>query len=631
MEALEASPLTHCVEGTAVEVRIDRKQFDVYVAYNQSCKDGAGKGTEKSKHPRRMSPIQNEARACIKEWPEIVFVDDDEAYCADDEKGMRLDGDDDDEDYQQGAYIRKALADSLQKNQSARQTDPSSWVVGRPQPLNLRSNPKVARSRTRVSLCNVRVGAAALTASLVLCCLSFLSRRLDWTELARSGLQRPSQLSKPLVDSMAHGVVFGERGVGAAGSVSQSSNLIAVSAPQAQPPSTPTALPRDTPQRLRTGLSLRHSTTQPPPSRPSSASVPKTHEMPGLQAVNIVVAINATAKTVEHPDLTLRPLPRHPDRPSLSTQTHRAWQDNSTKFPAQLLFTSPLQTPHQRPTAQLFSRTAPVDITEPPGLTFRVFLVNLDRRYDRLQRFAKRLEVSGVADILSPRLCRVPAVDGSRQDQMQRLVQEHIVEQRKMDEAQSNLRTGNVWNRITPGGIGNYASHLDALRLIANNRSLDFGVVIEDDVIFFSDDFRSRFEELWLPEHGALKVWRKADYIWLQHDGGGWPKGGFRDESLGTRLVDFRGTWPKNLSLYAISRRAAKRLLQRLVPIKNAIDMIVPGISSVHQWGFLPPIAQGVLAQQDGNDTDIWATNVVPDEGEARKPVSIQGRILHDC
>jgi len=256
-------------------------------------------------------------------------------------------------------------------------------------------------------------------------------------------------------------------------------------------------------------------------------------------------------------------------------------------------------------------------MTNGKKLRFRTIVINLDRRADRLKRFDTEFR-NGPASEMVPSLCRLSAVDGSSSEDMSALVHRGLVSEGLVRGAEQGTAYGGD-AKINPGTIGCYASHWEAMRLIAEDESVDFGVIAEDDLVKYSPVFWPQFSKLWDDSDGsASKLWQDAGFIYMACNG---PCDGIDLQQQGltkTTLVD--AGWPKGTSLYAISRTAAQYLVGSraansdgcMSPMSTALDSFLPGsCPGIRYLRFDPPIACPLLSFEPGGDTDIQTVHLV--------------------
>lgn len=225
------------------------------------------------------------------------------------------------------------------------------------------------------------------------------------------------------------------------------------------------------------------------------------------------------------------------------------------------------------------------------NLRFRVIVLNLNSRPQRLQRFAQNLYQH--PDVFA-KTCRLPAVDASDAFVLGHIYQQGIVQTK---------------SKLKDGMIGCYMSHWTALRMIASDTSIDFGIVMEDDLVHYSPDFDAEIANLW--NRNAASIWQRTDWVYLQMDGSGWFKGQNRSTDA-TQFQDMRGLWPKNTAMYAVSRAGAAQLAGTtqssnhgsLLPIRLELDEALPPLLT-RKWAFVPPIAQALHKDEPGGDTNV--------------------------
>jgi len=181
-------------------------------------------------------------------------------------------------------------------------------------------------------------------------------------------------------------------------------------------------------------------------------------------------------------------------------------------------------------------------------------------------------------------------------------------EVRAREEAQKQT----AYYNLTFGTIGCYMSHFRAMKYIADNEAVDFGVVSEDDLSLFSPDFEKQFDKLVDDSEGqATKLWNSTDFIYLQACHLGWNRATIVKERLEIRTVlkDVSHQTVHCLGMYAVSRRAARWLTAPngpLLPMKLQIDEILPvEVPNIRAKAFYPSIAQTLGSKDIGTDNQI--------------------------
>lgn len=165
-------------------------------------------------------------------------------------------------------------------------------------------------------------------------------------------------------------------------------------------------------------------------------------------------------------------------------------------------------------------------------------------------RFATFAAAYGASDLAGTRLARVEAVDGLATD-----LARHV-EAGAMERLREMQRTGHRRGHpdLTPGAVGCYLSHLRAWRAVAASGA-PYGLVFEDDArvpVRVRDALQRAVE-------GLPPDW---DILLLGHEGEG--------ERAGPGVLRMRRFL--RLHAYAISARAASRLPDAMLPIRQQVD-----------------------------------------------------------
>ncbi|OIM99389.1 glycosyl transferase [Idiomarina sp. MD25a] len=180
-------------------------------------------------------------------------------------------------------------------------------------------------------------------------------------------------------------------------------------------------------------------------------------------------------------------------------------------------------------------------------MNYKVFLINLDRSTERLEKAAQQLNRLNVP------FERIAAVDGSQ------LTKAEI--DTAFDIEQAERRT--AYN-LTIGEMGCYLSHVNCWRRIIAE-ALDFAIVLEDDLVL-DDDFPKAIAEI--EQLTQTQAW---DYIKLANP--------FKKRPYQTRLlinnftlVDYPKA-PTGTVAQAVSLKGAHALLAHRPPFFRAIDV----------------------------------------------------------
>lgn len=242
-------------------------------------------------------------------------------------------------------------------------------------------------------------------------------------------------------------------------------------------------------------------------------------------------------------------------------------------------------------------------------LRWRGFVINLKRRQKRMVAWNER---TSRFPWFREKFCRLPGVDtsGYQTDHMPDLLYKHghLDNETKI----SNYGFGGM---LSSGAVGCYESHLKALKLIAEDDSIDFGVVAEDDLGYFSEDFEKEFNRI---RFNSRPFWNNTDKIALQWCGNAWKnKNGITQPRKEVPFTSIAALGPlsaqKCTGLYAISRQAAKKLMAEngpLIPLRRQIDDV--DIPWLRRRQFTPPIAQTLAYFDEGGSTDVQTGKNLP-------------------
>lgn len=248
----------------------------------------------------------------------------------------------------------------------------------------------------------------------------------------------------------------------------------------------------------------------------------------------------------------------------------------------------------------------------PELLKSRKIVINLDRRLDRINHFSSFLKSSSDDQAPSRKVgfsnnwCRHSGFDGNDTNAISNLMKTGHLLEKDFDYIYRMNRTKKKFFEITPGSVGCYKSHMEAMEIIAADNTVDFGVIAEDDVAQLSPDFDQQWDLLHQPE-----TWKDTDMIYLQSCTKGWPKIDSKHVSEREKgktnlktLVTGSQIWC--LAMYAITTDAARRLTQEgteMYPIKITLDGKIPRLV---RWLktklFSPPIAQAASISELGTD-----------------------------
>lgn len=199
-------------------------------------------------------------------------------------------------------------------------------------------------------------------------------------------------------------------------------------------------------------------------------------------------------------------------------------------------------------------------------MKFNVFLINLDRSTERLQRASEQIEAAGFT------FERVPAVDGAT------LTDEKIA---KVFDAKAAAKRFHY--DLTAGEVGCYLSHVKCWEKIIDD-NLDYAVILEDDLLL-DTQFASVISAI--PQ-------LKSDWHYLKLSCPFKPRPYKTTETvigkdnLEISLVNYNKS-PTGTVAQVVSREGAKRLLAKKPPFFRPIDIDL-------QWSWeVDIIVQGLV------------------------------------
>ena len=188
-----------------------------------------------------------------------------------------------------------------------------------------------------------------------------------------------------------------------------------------------------------------------------------------------------------------------------------------------------------------------VDLSSIPA-----FVLNLDRRTDRLGNFSQMLYEQ--APWLQKITCRVAAPDGnSFGDRLKESLIPDLVWQSAVSRNQNQIPT--VGTQLTKGGVALTMGHAIMWEHLLQTKA-PWGIFMEDDLIYIHPELGSLLQKLGnsLPAPG-----HDWDFLQIQIQGGACPNGGLPLHILpGTAY---------NLGMYILTRKGAKSALDAYLPM----------------------------------------------------------------
>jgi glycosyl transferase family 25 len=169
-----------------------------------------------------------------------------------------------------------------------------------------------------------------------------------------------------------------------------------------------------------------------------------------------------------------------------------------------------------------------------------IFVINLDRSPDRLQRISSRLNELGLT------YERVPAIDGKTISKATR----------------DGFNPKRSWHTYTDSDMACYLSHLKALSIIAQ-REISRAIVLEDDAIFDSEFVRCAAPAFPLPDEVELL---KLEGFGAKNS----PK--IPVSKCGNGTIQFSYKPTGGAAAYIITLAGARRVLRELTIMKGLLD-----------------------------------------------------------
>lgn len=218
------------------------------------------------------------------------------------------------------------------------------------------------------------------------------------------------------------------------------------------------------------------------------------------------------------------------------------------------------------------------------------YLINLDRRRDRLQQFQSQ---PGVADFSNLR--RWPAVDGSKLN---------IIDDKRVSVfTKSNILKGKRRSHSelsTKGGVGCYFSHVAVWQDFMNSSS-EVALVLEDDVQI--DINAGERIAQFIANSAVIKNTELWDFCILSPHG--WSKKGgpiLMDDPLCVELKEFT-----SLAGYLINKNGVRKIMPHVFPVEGHVDWFLTISKQVGIINLCTPYRR--LLGYNLSKTDIQVTN----------------------
>lgn len=300
--------------------------------------------------------------------------------------------------------------------------------------------------------------------------------------------------------------------------------------------------------------------------------------------------------------------------------------------------------------------------------SWQAMVINLDRRPDRLKRFAQAIHEYEPWLASGDHLCRIQGRDGRElpHDQLTTSLQQieqndptilkdwnyNPVGKQTKGSVPGSLLNDDVllagnwvdsaalqtaetqnadWPKMTAGGIGLYLGHAAAWQHMVD-KNLDYGLIFEDDLTLFASNFEEQVQSI-LGKTQEEITW---DFLYLQRcNDEAWKKK--RTSGKDASPVEKQALWSQEVQIpaadvvpctgaYVLTRQGAKTLLEGALPAKEQMDQQLSYVPGLRRSALTPPVAQCQEIYKNGTwtyrDTDVQQ----PDEDLDMKqiPVTLQ-------
>lgn len=213
------------------------------------------------------------------------------------------------------------------------------------------------------------------------------------------------------------------------------------------------------------------------------------------------------------------------------------------------------------------------------NITYKYYLLNLDRRPNRLSKFAKVMRPS-----MQDNICRIKAVDG------QTLGAKDFANGTRLHGRSTwPVQKAEGWNDLKPGALGCFMSHTLAWDQIEKD-GVDVGIVIEDDVYQYSKTFDEDVKKQVLNEENL----KHYNVLLMSHCAG----------AMGENMGMHKGGTACT-GMMAVPRRSIPQMKKELFPVREAIDSQLNLKMQYKNNGFSIYVAEPKMADQDHSQTDI--------------------------
>mmetsp|Transcript_51918 Transcript_51918/g.121493 ORF Transcript_51918/g.121493 Transcript_51918/m.121493 type:complete len:400 (-) Transcript_51918:1-1200(-) len=263
---------------------------------------------------------------------------------------------------------------------------------------------------------------------------------------------------------------------------------------------------------------------------------------------------------------------------------------------------------------------------------WEALVINMDKRHDRLERFAQTLQANEPWLLQDGRTCRVHGRDGSTislPTASGAFLQPRVDVPLEVHEANLLLHDGwmskeaisqasdpeSRWPNMTTGGMGLYLGHAAAWKHVVD-KGLDYALVMEDDLLLFSQAFHEEVSDLLskvpiVPWH-LLYLQRCDDPLWMK-ERTWWQDGeaSNRIEFEKSMLVMMDpGRTVTCTGAYIITKAGAEVLLEHSFPATYQLDYQLGHVPGLARAAMSPPLAQCQEIFKDSHGTRKRDTDV---------------------
>ena len=225
--------------------------------------------------------------------------------------------------------------------------------------------------------------------------------------------------------------------------------------------------------------------------------------------------------------------------------------------------------------------------------TIPKFLINLDKRQDRLKKF---MNGTGVKDLTM--LKRISAVDGTTinidTDNRVSIFTRYTI---TTNERRSHMELN------TKGGVGCYISHVEIWRNFLEHYDSEVGLVLEDDLVFNEKnvkDIRSYIDNS--PILQNTDMW---DFCILgAYYGTKYHESVYPDDNNCMTIMKFEG-----MTAYLINKKGIKKILDKVYPIQGHIDGFLSICAQLGYINICGPEIPLIMPPIVFNNSDIQLKN----------------------